>query len=102
MTENTLPPLLRTSRGPQSLWRRILLISGALGCFLLGIFGWLLPVVTGIPFYVAGLVLLGIASPPVRRWINRIEARLPLRWRRLLRAGLDKIPFRKVRENLQH
>jgi uncharacterized membrane protein YbaN (DUF454 family) len=60
--------------------------------FALGIVGWLIPVVTGIPFLVFGLVLLGMSSQRAREWINRAERRLPLRWRRRLRAGLQRLP----------
>jgi uncharacterized membrane protein YbaN (DUF454 family) len=77
----------------------VLLVAGAILCFVFGILGWLVPVVTGIPFYVLGLILLGMASPSVQNWINRTETKLSPKWRRLLRAGLAKIPFRKVRES---
>jgi hypothetical protein len=98
MPSNEFPPLLRIARGRKPFWKRVLLIGGAVLCFIAGIFGWLIPIVTGVPFYVAGLVLLGMASPRVLQWINRTEAKLSPTWRRRLRQGLKKIPFRKVRE----
>lgn len=101
MPEDEFPPLLKISRHPPPLWRRILLIGAALLCFVAGIFGWLVPVVTGIPFYVAGLILLAVASPPVRRWVNRSEAKLSPRWRKLIRDAAGKVPIRRVRESIR-
>jgi uncharacterized membrane protein YbaN (DUF454 family) len=54
-------------------------------CFVLGVVGWLIPVVTGLPFHVAGLVLLGLASDRVAGWINGLDRRLPHRVRLALR-----------------
>jgi hypothetical protein len=101
MEDPEFPPLLKVTSGRQPWWRRVLLIGGALLLFALGIFGWLVPVVTGIPFYVAGLVLLGIASPSVRRWINRTEARLSPGWRKGIRDTVRKVPIRKVRDSVR-
>jgi hypothetical protein len=66
-------------------------------CFVLGIVGWLVPVVTGIPFYIAALILLGVASDRVRRAINRMERRLPERIRRKLREALASIRSPHIR-----
>ena len=84
-----LPDLLELPNQPRALWLRALCVLGALLCFVLGVFGWLVPLVTGIPFYVMGLLLLGMASERTRRWVNRMEQKLPHRWRlgiRRLRA----------------
>jgi hypothetical protein len=86
-----LPDLLRTS-APPPLWKRVLCVIGAVILFALGIVGWLIPVVTGIPFYVLGLVLLGMSSQRVRTWINHAERRLPIHWRRRLRTTLRRLP----------
>jgi len=59
------------------LWVRALCIAGALLCLVLGVIGWLIPVVTGLPFYAIGLLLLGMASRRAARWINRLDRRLP-------------------------
>lgn len=101
MTEKTIPPLLRVNRNQPPFWKRVLLIGAAIGCFVLGIFGWLLPVITGIPFYLLGVVLLGSVSPKTRSLINRGEARLPYKWRKALRTGISKVPIRRVRESIQ-
>jgi hypothetical protein len=54
-------------------------------------------VLTGIPFYVAGLALLAVASDSARRLINRLERRLPRRLRWALRHGLARIPSERLR-----
>ena len=98
---DSFSPLLRIRKTQRSLLTRVLLVGGAILCLVFGILGWLVPVVTGIPFYVLGLILLGMASSGVRNWINRAEARLPPRWRKLLRDGIARIPIRSVRENVR-
>lgn len=71
-----LPDLLSTEiRRP--LWLRALCIAGALVFFVLGVIGWLIPVMTGLPFYAVGLLLLGMASSRAAGWINRMDRRLP-------------------------
>ena len=100
MTTDDFPPLLTVTRENPPFWKSILLIGAAVLCFVAGIFGWLLPVVTGVPFYIAGFILLGTASPRVRRWINRTEARLSPTWRRRIRAGIRRIPFKQVRDRV--
>jgi len=67
----------------------------------LGIVGWLMPVVTGIPFYIVGLVLLAKASGRTVKWINWADARLAPSRRRQLRAAIRKIPIRWLREPVQ-
>jgi hypothetical protein len=86
-----LPDLLRTG-APPPLWTRVLCVIGAVILFALGIVGWLIPIVTGIPFYALGLVLLGMSSQRVRKWINQAERRLPIHWRRRLRAAIRRLP----------
>ena len=101
MSGSTFPPLLKIRNSRRSLIARVLLVIGAVLCFVLGILGWLVPVVTGIPFDVLGLILLGMASSSVRDWINRAEAKLSPKWRKMLRDTLAKIPLRKVRESVK-
>ena len=60
MTPDRDPPdLLREQKHHRPFWVRVLCFAGACIFFVLGILGWLIPVLTGIPFYVAGLALLG-------------------------------------------
>jgi ABC-type uncharacterized transport system permease subunit len=99
--EKGFRPLFKKPSRTQPVLKRVLLIAGAVISFLVGILGWLVPVITGIPFYILGLILLGMASPGIIDWVNRGESRLPTRWRRRLRAGLRKIPIKKIREAAQ-
>ena len=91
------PDLLRALAHHRPLWIRLAAVLGALAMFALGVVGWLIPVVTGVPFYVAGLALLAVASERARRIINRLERKLPRRTRWTLRRGLDRIPSAHLR-----
>ena len=92
-----LPDLIEPQPTRRPLWFKLLCVAGAAVMFALGVVGWLLPVVTGVPFYVLGLVLLGMASDRVRRWINRAERRLPHRAGRALRDALARLRARRPR-----
>ena len=93
-----LPELLREQGGRHPVWLRVIFLAVALVCFAAGVVGWLIPVVTGIPFYAAGLVFLGLASDRTRRLINRLERRLSESTRRKIRRLIARIPGRWVRE----
>lgn len=95
-----LSDLLAPHGKDRPFWVRLLCFAGAAVCLVLGIIGWLIPVVTGIPFYLVGLALLGMASDRGVVWINRLERRLPDRFRRELRRALHKIPHR-IRRHLR-
>ncbi len=90
--DRQLPDLLPEHERKHPAWLRVLYLFGALLLFLGGIVGWLIPAVTGIPFYIAGLVLLSMASERARHWINSLERRLPEPVRRAVRAGLHMLP----------
>jgi hypothetical protein len=92
-----LPDLLAPHDKKRPAWVRVACFTGAFVFFLLGMVGWLIPVVTGIPFYLVAVVLLGMASDGVLDEINRLERKLPYRWRRGLRRALGKIPSRMRR-----
>lgn len=92
------PDLLREQDERRPFWLRVLFLAAALICFVAGVVGWLIPVITGIPFYAAGLVFLGLASHRTRRLINRLERRLSENTRRKIRRMLARIPGRWVRE----
>lgn len=87
-----LPDLLPVHH-PRPLWLRLLFLFGAFVCFALGIVGWLVPVVTGIPFYAAALILLAVASDRARGWVNALERRLPHNTRVSMRRWLPRIPI---------
>lgn len=86
-THDRIPDLVRISVEGRPLWLRIVMVAGVVVCFALGVVGWLVPVVTGVPFYVLGLVLLAKVSRRAGRRINAWERRLPPKLRRWLRPG---------------
>ncbi|HYB69786.1 MAG TPA: hypothetical protein VEH80_03900 [Candidatus Bathyarchaeia archaeon] len=92
-----LPDLLREHDGHRPWWRRALYLLVALLCLAAGVAGWLIPVITGLPFYVAAVVFLGLASDRVRRAINRLERRLAEGTRRKLRGAMARLPGEWVR-----
>jgi uncharacterized membrane protein YbaN (DUF454 family) len=93
-----VPDLIGEPHGEHSMMRRVLWGLGAAICFVLGIVGWLIPIMTGIPFYMLGIVLLSKAVPPFGRWINRKERTWKLKWRLLLRPALRKQVLAQRRE----
>jgi uncharacterized membrane protein YbaN (DUF454 family) len=95
------PDLLRPRQTKRPLWVRILCLAGAVILFAAGIAGWLIPVITGIPFYIAALIFLGMASDRARGWINALERRLPESWRWGLRRALHHLPSRKLKALVQ-
>ena len=95
-----LPDLLCVPQKKRNVVLRVLFAVLAGVCFAAGMVGWLVPLVTGIPFYVAGFVFLALASDRARAWANRLERRLPGSWRRGLRRALAKVPSRRLRECL--
>ena len=92
-----LPDLLHDQQGRHPFWLRVVFLGAALVCFVGGVVGWLIPVVTGIPFYAAGLVFLGLASDRTRRLINRLERRLSESTRLRIRRLIARMPGRWVR-----
>jgi hypothetical protein len=96
-----LPDLLPPRCKETPLWRRAIYFGAGIILILMGFVGWIIPVITGIPFYVAGLVLLGMASTRFCGWFNRLERKLPYKLRVMLRRALLKIPSKKLREHLQ-
>ena len=97
-----LPDLLRDQRGRHPFWLRIVFLAAALVCFVGGVVGWLIPVVTGIPFYAAGLIFLGLASDASRRFINRMERRLSESTRHKIRRLIARIDRKSTRLNSSH
>jgi len=83
-----LPDLLPPRHRPQPVWLKVLCILGAVICLALGVVGWLIPLVTGVPFYAVALLLLGLVSDRARRSINQLDRKLPDAARRALRKGL--------------
>jgi hypothetical protein len=85
-----LPDLLPEQRTERGLIVRIGLLVATGVLFVLAIVFWLVPVVTGIPFWILGIVTLGMASRRAARWINARERRLPRKLRLALRPKLRR------------
>ena len=92
-----LPDLLRAHDGRHPFWLRVVFLAAAVVCFALGVVGWLIPIMTGLPFYAAGLVFLGLASDRTRRFINRMECKLSETTRVRIRRVIAMVPGRWVR-----
>lgn len=90
MNEPGFPDLIATEGPRRGLITRAVLLTLAALAFVLGFVLWLIPVVTGIPFHILALALLGMSSRRVGRWINRRERSLPHRYRVRLRKLLRK------------
>jgi hypothetical protein len=86
--ERPLPDLIKVDGRVRHPLHRIALFTGSILCFITGVIFWLIPVLTGVPFYVASILLLGMASTRAANWINGRERRLPYRWRVRLRKML--------------
>ncbi|MCC7014738.1 MAG: hypothetical protein IT454_19405 [Planctomycetes bacterium] len=83
--QDPLGDLIEAQRPALPPVRRALYLAGGIVCMILGVVGWLVPIVTGVPFYILGFALLGLASPRAARWVNALDRRLPLRARLALR-----------------
>jgi hypothetical protein len=86
--EHSLPDLIKVDGRDRHPLHRAALFTGAVIFFVLGVIGWLLPVVTGVPFYIVAILLLGMASTRAANWFNAQERRMPYRWRVRLRKML--------------
>jgi len=70
--------------------KRAWLVVAGVALVLLGIVGWLIPVMTGIPFWIAALVCFARVSETCRSWINAADRKLPGKVRKVLRWARDK------------
>jgi uncharacterized membrane protein YbaN (DUF454 family) len=55
--------------------RKFLRILAGVGLCILGVIGWILPVMPGWPFMIAGLVILAEFSPQLKRRLDWAKAR---------------------------
>jgi len=83
-----LEPLLPEGPRSHSTITRVGLFAASGVLFLLGVIFWLIPVATGIPFYILAVITLSMASSRAARLLNRGERRLPYRFRRWMRLML--------------
>ncbi len=93
-----LPELICIHSERRPFWDRVGRLSAALALIIAGIVVWLVPVVGGSWFfYVPGFILLGTASRRAGRWVNRMEHKLPLRARLMLRPKAVRAAFHAAR-----
>jgi uncharacterized membrane protein YbaN (DUF454 family) len=85
-----LPPLFSPTRDTKNL--PIRLLYGFVGILLVfvGMIWWILPFLPGVPLILAGLAIIGLCSNSFSGWVNRCEAKLPKRYRILLRPKIRK------------
>jgi len=82
---NVITDLIPESQAAPKLLKRLGLVVGGLVLVVLGILGWILPFLPGVPVLIAGLALLALASERLRRRVNFYEAKLPVKWRERIR-----------------
>ncbi|HUW61260.1 MAG TPA: hypothetical protein VMZ06_09660 [Candidatus Bathyarchaeia archaeon] len=93
-----IPPhdeLIHPFKGSHPLWLKVLLVLAAIVCMVLGFVLWLIPVITGIPFWIIGFIILAAVSDKFRKLINRLDHKLPARARIALRHARDRIRRQK-------
>ncbi len=83
--EQPLGALIPETWVSKSLFKRLLSLIAAIILLALGLLGWLIPVITGVPFLVGAVVAIAMTSHRVCRWINALDRHLPPRIRRGLR-----------------
>lgn len=84
--DELIPPRRHNSRG---VWRLLQVLAGAL-LVIGGTAGLVLPLAPGIVGIALGLALLALAMEPVRRFLNRMDRRLPQGLRHALRRVLRR------------
>ena len=56
--------------------RKVLRISFGVLLVILGVIGWILPIVPGWPLLIPGLVILGEYFPPIQRLVDKVKERV--------------------------
>lgn len=87
---SSLPDLIKCDGRVRHPVYRAVLFASAVVCLLVGLVGVVLPVMPGVPFFIPGIVLLGMASERAAHWINSRERRLKPKWRVRLRKMLGR------------
>jgi hypothetical protein len=91
-------PLIPVPRGkPKGHFRLLLVIAGVV-LIVAGALLGLVPGAPGVLLGIPGLFMIGIALPPVGRWINRQDEKLSPKWRKRLRPKLWRKARRKVQQ----
>ncbi|MBL9148746.1 MAG: hypothetical protein JNM94_08640 [Phycisphaerae bacterium] len=92
IVDDLLPPQAHSL----SLFKRVLYLVIATVLILVGIVLWLMPVLTGVPFWMAGLVFLARTSERCRNAVNWVDRKMPTRVRRALRWARAKFGVAQV------
>lgn len=95
-TAEIVDDLLPRQAHSLSLFKRGLYLCIAILLIVLGIVFWLMPVLTGVPFWMAGLVFLARTSERCRRAVNWVDRKMPTRVRRALRWARAKFGIAQV------
>jgi hypothetical protein len=90
-------PLIPIPRKKRRPWVRVAMIGGSVLLIAAGVVSSALPAVPGFVFVIPGLMLMGVSVPGIGRWVNRLDCKLPPKWRRRLRPKA----WRKGRRKLQ-
>jgi hypothetical protein len=86
----SLPDLIKTDGRVRHPAKRVFFGIGAVVCLALGLVLGPMPVAPGIPFFIASIVCVGMASERAAKWINERERRLAPRWRVRLRKMIGR------------
>jgi len=80
-----IPDFLPEDKGDSGFLKKCFFVVGGLVLIVLGIVGWVLPFLMGVPLIAAGLAMAAVAIPGLRKLVNSLEAKLPRKWRLYLR-----------------
>lgn len=86
--QKEFPPLIQPKREIHSTTFRVLLVTIGVLFVAIGIVGWVLPFMPGVPILITGLGMIAASIPGGIGVINRCETRLPRFVRQVLRPGL--------------
>ena len=82
-----LEPLFSESgRTTRSMIHKCIMLTTGVGLIGVGIVGWIVPLVPGVPLIIAGVALIAIVVPSFARRVNHYEQRLPLSIRLIFRG----------------
>ncbi|MCB9833581.1 MAG: DUF454 family protein [Planctomycetes bacterium] len=90
MDHSEIPDLLPPRSRRRSIPVRVAALAAGVILFAVGIAGWILPFMPGVPFLVASAAMFAVGSRTLAELINKIEKKLPERVRVQLRPRLKR------------
>ncbi len=81
------PDLVPEAPSPRSVGARVGLAIVGVCLLILGVVGWVLPFVPGVPLLLLGVGLLAALDARVARGLNKLDRRMPARLRSALRPS---------------